>query len=269
MRIPRLRSSEVHGPLRLLVSPADALATWLEKLIDIQVVDRAVAIGALAFSALFPLLILYSALAPHSDAQDFANQIIEWLHLKGASAESVRMAFAPPKGVTGGFTAVGALLALVSSLSFARALQRLYERCYELPTTGIRDTPWHLLWIVLIPVYVALRPLVASIGSGWWHVAGSLLLGVIAWLLTPYIVLGRRVPWRRLLPGAVMTALAMIALAGVSLIYVPISIESSASQYGTLGVAFALLGWLVLAGFVLVGSAAAGAALPPLISRSH
>ena len=58
---------------------------------------------------------------------------------------------------------------------------------------------------------------IASIGSDWWHVAGSLLLGVIAWLLTPYIVLGRRVSWRRLLPGAVMTALGC----GVPLLVVP------------------------------------------------
>lgn len=267
MRIPRPRTDELRGPLRLLASPADALAAWLEELIAIQAVDRAVAIGALAFSALFPLLIVYSALAPLSDAKDFAQQIIEWLHLKGSAATSVRLALAPPDGATGGITALGFVLAVISSLSFARALQRLYELCYELPSAGFKGTPWHLLWIALIPVYVAVRPLIASIGSDWWHIAGSLLLGVVAWLLTPYIVLGTRVAWRRLLPGAVMTAIAMTALGGVSLVYVPLSIESSAAQYGTLGVAFALMGWLVLAGFVLVGSAAAGATLPQVLAR--
>jgi membrane protein len=52
----------------------------------------------------------------------------------------------------------------------------------------------------------------------------------------------------------------MTALAGFSIVYLPHSLSSSAKQFGTIGVAFVMLSWLVLAGFVLVGSATGGAA---------
>jgi membrane protein len=53
----------------------------------------------------------------------------------------------------------------------------------------------------------------------------------------------------------------MTALAIGGMIYMPRSIATSASSYGTIGVAIALVTWLVVAGFVLVGCAAVGAVL--------
>jgi membrane protein len=244
----------------LLFAPAGPLQAWLERLAAVQAVDRAVALGALAFSALFPLLIVYSSIVPRVDSRYFGEEIVTRLKLSGAAAESVRQVFAPATTVAGSVTVLGIVLVIASALSLARALQRLYELSYELPGAGIRGTPWHLLWIALIPLYLSVRPLVAGVGGGAWHAAGSLLLGVAAWLATPYVLLGRRLEWRALLPGAALTATGMTALGFFSLLYLPHSISSSADQFGAIGVAFALLSWLVLAGFVLVGGATAGAA---------
>lgn len=270
MRIPLRLADTQRGPLRLLLAPAGPLAAWLERLAAVQFVDRAVALGALAFSALFPLLIVYSAVAPLKSAHSFAEAIVKRLHLSGATADSVREVFAPTASVAHGLTVIGFLLVLFSALALARALQRLYELCYELPAVGIRGTPWHLLWLALIPAYVSVRPLVSDLGGGAWHTIASLLLGVAAWLLTPYVLLGRRLPWRELLPGAVLTAVGMTVLMAFSLIYLPHSLTTSAKQFGAIGIAFALLSWLVLAGFVLVGTAAAGAVARQLLqSRPH
>ncbi|MGA2166262.1 MAG: hypothetical protein ABSH36_17600 [Solirubrobacteraceae bacterium] len=177
--------------------------------------------------------------------------------------------FAPSSIVAHSVTVIGFALVLFSALSLARALQRLYELSYELPAAGIRGTPWHLLWIGLIPVYIGLRPVVADIAGGWWHIGGSLLLGMVAWLATPYVLLGRRLHWRELLPGAALAAIGMTALMGFSVVYLPHSISASAKQFGTIGIAFALLSWLVLAGFVLVGSAAGGAVARRLLADRH
>jgi membrane protein len=245
--------------MRVLLAPATPIGMWLERLLAVQAADRAAALGAQAFGALIPLLIVYSTVVPVVDAQDFAAQVSHRLGLKGSAAQSLREVLAPPSGVAQGVTVISFVLVIVSALSLARAMQRLYEVSYEMPTSGIRGTPWHLLWIALIPVYVTLRPLVSELAGGWWHVAGSLAFGALAWLVTPYILLRRRMAWQRLLPGALFTALGMTALGGVSLIYFPHSVSSSAGHYGAIGVAFSLLSWLVLAGFVLVGSATAGA----------
>lgn len=259
MRI-RQTPPATKGLTRLLLAPSRPLAMWLERLAAVQAVDRGVALGALAFSALFPLLIVYSAVVPLSSSREFSQQIISRLKLTGGAAQSAHEVFAPSSAVTHSITVIGFVLVLASALSLARALQRLYELSYKLHPAGIRGTPWHLLWILLIPVYVSLRPLVAGVAGGWWHVGGSLLLAVGVWLLTPYVLLGRRMAWGRLLPGAIVAAIGMTVLAAFSLVYLPHSITSSAKQFGTIGVAFALLSWLVLAGFVLVGSAAGGAA---------
>ncbi|HWX44487.1 MAG TPA: YhjD/YihY/BrkB family envelope integrity protein [Solirubrobacteraceae bacterium] len=254
-RVPAI----LQGPMRLLLAPAGPIAAWLARLVAIQAVDRGVALGALAFSALFPLMIVYAALVPLADARDFSEHIIHQLNLSGSAAQSVRAAVAPPNAVQHSITVIGVLLVVFSSLSLARGLQRLYELSYGLPSLGMRGTPWHLLWIALVPVYLSVRPLVAGLDGGWWRVAGSLALGGVAWLLTPYVLLARRMPWRRLVPGAALTGLGMTAFSGFSLVYLPHSVSSSARKFGAIGVAFAVLSWLVLAGFVITGTAAAGA----------
>jgi membrane protein len=269
VRIPLRLPPLLQGPMRFVSAPAGPVAAWLERLVSVQVVDRGVALGAQAFSAIFPLMIVYGAVVPFAEAHNFAEQLIKRLHLTGAAAQSVRTAVAPPESVAHSVTVLGFVVVLISALSLARALQRLYELSYELPSVGVRGTPWHLLWIALLPIYISLRPLVAEIAGGLWHVVSSLLLGALMWLATPYVLLGRRMHWRRLLPGAVLAATGMTALSIGSLIYLPHSVSSSASRYGTIGVAFALLSWLILTGFVLVGTATGGAvALEWLEARS-
>jgi len=265
VRIPPRTPALARGPLRVLLAPAGPLAAWLERLVSVQVVDRGVALGALAFSALFPLMIVYGALVPLVDSRSFALGLVHRLHLQGAAAHAVNAAIAPPEEVAGSITALGILLVLFSSLSLARAMQRLYELCYRLPGAGVRGTPWHLLWILLLPVYLSLRPLVVSIGGPLWHLLGALVLGALVWLATPYVLLGRRLHWQELLPGALLTAVAMTGFGFFSAIYLPHSVSTSAGRFGAIGIAFALLGWLVLAGFLLVGAAAAGAVARELI----
>jgi membrane protein len=259
VRVPPRARPLLRGPMRVLLAPAGPIRGWLERLLAVQAVDRGVALGALAFSAIFPLMIVYGAVVPFAQAHSFAEELDKRLHLTGAVAHTVSEAFAPPAGGTSGVTALGVVLVLVSALSLARGVQRLYELSYKLPPVGVRGTPWHLLWVALIPVYISVRPLVVEIAGGWWHIAGSLLLGTLAWLATPYVLLGRRLSWRRLAPGGILTGIAMTVLGVVSLVYLPHSVSSSASRYGTIGVAFALLSWLILTGFVLVGSATGGA----------
>jgi membrane protein len=51
----------------------------------------------------------------------------------------------------------------------------------------------------------------------------------------------------------------MTVLGTTSAIWFPRTLASWADQFGVMGVAFALLSWLVAAGFVLVGAATLGA----------
>ena len=107
-------------------------------------------------------------------------------------------------------------------------------------------------------MYVSLHPALDRIvtlrGGVFFSLAGAFVLG----LLTPYLLLGRRLRWRRLVLQASLTAGGLAALGIWSAIYMPRAIESSAEAYGSIGVAFAMLTWLWGLGIVLVVAAVYG-----------
>jgi len=225
------------------------------------VVERGVALGSYAFTALIPLLLVYSALATKAGAAGFADRLNRRFELTGSAAASVQQAFAPPGEIAQGITVLSSVLLVFSALTLARGLQRLYGAAYGLPSLGLRGTPWGLLWLLLIPVFLELRHLAATVSHDVVATVLAIAAAAVGWTVTPYVLLGRRLGWRTLLPGGVLTAVAMSVLAVASVIYVPRSVATSADHYGVMGVAFALLGWLIACGFVLVGSAAAGSVL--------
>jgi membrane protein len=244
-----------------MIAPAMPFArSWAERFFAVQGVDRAVALAAQAFSALIPLLMVYSAVVSRGEGEDFADRLIDSFDLHGSSAATVREAFTSSQTIDDSASLFGALLLIVAALSFSRALQRLYEGAYGLPKLGMRNSHRGLEWLVLVAAYWSVRPVVAGLfGSTVLRVTASLALGAALWTATPYLLLGRRLAWRRLLPGAVLAAVGMTVLGASSVIWLPRAIASSADQFGAMGVAFALLSWLVAAGFVLVGAATAGA----------
>jgi membrane protein len=97
--------------------------------------------------------------------------------------------------------------------------------------------------------------------DGTLVIVADLAFAAVAWTVSPFTLLGRRLPWRALAPTGVITALAMSLLSVATVIWMPRAVAESADRYGLIGVAFAFVSWLVAAGFTLAGSAAAGAVI--------
>jgi membrane protein len=239
--------------------PVGVVRDWLSRFVAVQGVDRGMALGAQAYTALIPLLIVYVSVLPRADNEDFADVMIDEFNLRGATAASFKRAFAPPSDVESSVTALGVLLLVVAALSFTRGMQRLYEGVFDLATLGVRNTPRALLWLLAVSLFVALRPLLLDVLDGWVHVAATLALSTLLWLMTPYLLLGRRVTWQRLLPGALLTAIGMAGVGVWSVIWMPRTLASSAGQFGLIGIGFALLTWLIAVGIVLVVATTGGA----------
>ncbi len=246
---------------RLIGAPLRFVGDWLAGFIGLQGFDRAVALAGQAFTALIPLLIVYSAVRSDASGRDFADELIRAFDLKGASAANVHQAFAPSSEVQSSISAFGGLILIFSALSFTRALQRLYQLAWNQPSLGMRAAKWGLIWLAIVVVTVTVRPPLLGAAHGVARVVLSILVSGVVWLITPYVLLGRRVPWRRLGPMAAMTGVGMTALAFASAIWMPHSVAVSAGQFGTIGIAFALLSWLVGYGMVLVITAAGGAVI--------
>src|SRR4051812_32067631 len=209
------------------------------------------ALAAQAFTALLPLLVVYGALVPSPSGEDFAQRINDRLELTGSAARSVEQAFASRSDTVGSVTAIGIILLVISALSFTRGLQRLFERSYLLEARGMRGTVNGLQWLAFMVVLLTVRPLVLGFLHGVWATAAALAVGVVGWLATPFLLLGKRLPWRRLVPGALLTTVGMTLLGIGSAIWLPHSITSLSKQFGFIGISFALIGWLFAAASVL------------------
>src|SRR5262245_19674566 len=132
---------------------------WIRRFFAVQGFDRAMAIGAYAYSALIPAVIVYSASV--RDEKSFADTLIDKFELSGSAADAVRDAFGSSSStVQSSVTWFGVLLLIIAGLSFARAMQRLYEGAFDLPPLSMRNTTWALLWLLILLLAAVVRPLI-------------------------------------------------------------------------------------------------------------
>jgi membrane protein len=233
------------------------------RILELNPVERALALGSKLFTAVVPAAILVSALLSSPDA--LPNRLIDGFNLTGTGAGAVRQLFEVPSGPAGATVSVIGVLVLVYSLvSFARALQRLYEDAWHLPAlrTGVA---WGIVWLVAFAVYFSLTtPISRVLHSHGFTVSAflvSIIGGAVLWSITPAILLGRRVPLRALRRGGITTAILLTLFNIGTRIYIPHSMNTNITRYGLVGATLTILSWLFAFSLVLVVSAAAGAVL--------
>jgi membrane protein len=234
--------------------------------IEIRLYDRALTIAGQAFIALVPLLIVLATLLRSSDAAAIGDWLIDRFALTDASADAVRSLFGRPPSASSSLTILSVITVLISASSFARSTQRTYEVAWQLPAHGLRRTLDGIQGACLLLMVPAVLAYLASVAD---DLPGGLLASLVAqtcaavpgWWLATRLLLSRRVGWRLLLPGAVVSALALVLVSQASALYVPYLIERNTERYGVIGVAIALISWLVVLALMVVSSAVVGAQL--------
>jgi membrane protein len=226
----------------------------------LQGVDRAVVLAAQAFTALIPLLLLVSALAPADNRDIVSVGIIRRFQLGGGAADAVRQLFAHSgDSATGVFSA---FLLFFSGVSLARRMQRMYQQAWGLePSTGVGralNAAFGLAVLVLgIGLLYLARTLLGWVPAGDVLVVSVSVLGsFVLWTTVPWLLLDRRVAWRRLIPTGALAAVASSIYGVASTIYMPRQLESYSERYGLFGVTLALVGWLVGIALILVATTA-------------
>src|SRR4051812_11605072 len=171
----------------------------LERLVEVEFVDRSIALASLTFPSLIPLGVVLGSIAP-TDGNGFADSLIRRFKLEGSTAALVESVFAPPSDVRSTVSVVGVVLLLAAALSFTRGLQRVYERSWRLRSLGVRATPAGLAWLLFVGVVVTLlvpaRDALDDLTGPLMGLILSLATAFFVWLLTPFMLLSRRVPWR-------------------------------------------------------------------------
>jgi membrane protein len=232
----------------------------LRRFVDIEGAQQATVLAAQAFTSLIPFTVVAAALGPGDKELD--ERIVERFSLDGSAARSVRSLFNDAGEVESAVTWVSVVILVLSALSFTRAMQRMFQRAYGQERKGPRDMWRGLVWLAgfaaWLTISAALRDVFEDIGGVLLAVTVTGVTGFVLWLGTPMILLGR-LDWRRLGPGAVVSAFLGAVAGAASAIYVPILMTWSADRYGLIGVAFSIQSWLLVVGFVAVIGAVVGA----------
>lgn len=243
---------------------ASFVGRCVHRFIAMAGIDRSLVLASQAFTALIPLLILASTLAPSGMEDVVSRAIIDKFGLTGDSADAVAMLFDIPPDASSSLSVASAVLLVFSGVSFTRRLQRMYRAAWDLEKTGIRGGLFAALGLVALLAEVlllyAVSALVQVLPFDWLlAIPVSAATGLVLWTSIPYLLLNRQVHWRRLLGAGAMAALGTAVYGAATSIYMPALVERYTSEFGLFGVTIALLGWLLAIAGVLVAATAIGA----------
>ncbi|MFD7835073.1 YhjD/YihY/BrkB family envelope integrity protein [Streptomyces sp. NPDC059761] len=228
---------------------------------EMELMHRAMGFAALGFLTLVPLLVVVAAAAPGSGS-GFGRWLGQALGVTESSRARVEMLFAAADLALERTTAFGLAALAVFGLTFGSAVQTGYEKVWDLPTARWHTMWRHVVWLALLVCYLGLlveipAPSNDAVGT-ILGTTGDLLGTILFFWGSQRLLLGGRVRWRALLPGAVATSLGLLGLRIFSqLVFSPL-IASNAVTYGPFGTLLVVQSWLVGVGFVVYGGALVG-----------
>lgn len=231
---------------------------------ELELMHRSMSFAALGFLTLVPLLIVVAAADP-ANGKGFAEWLSEALGVSPTAQKEVEHLFAQPGRALQTTTTFGLATLAVFGLTFGGAVQTGYERVWDLPPARWHTMWRHIVWLALLIAYLVFSARVTlpnpSTPQAVFRTMAAMIGGVFFFWGSQRLLLGGRIGWADLLPGAVVTVLALLGLRVFSqLVFSPL-IASSAVTYGPIGTVLVVQSWLVGVGFVVFGGAVVGRVL--------
>ncbi|MFE5296323.1 YhjD/YihY/BrkB family envelope integrity protein [Streptomyces sp. NPDC056632] len=240
----------------------------MSHLISVNVFDSATRLAAQTFLTAVPLLFVVGSVAPEGVREQFLSSLHAVFGLTGSAQTELDKALQgagdPSEELRQTFGVVSGLMVLISATACSRAMQRLCERAWRLRGASPRVAAWRWIawlaaWLVMIAVQGSLRD---GFGLGLWLGLPLLLLAEVGmWWWSQHLLLAARVPWLPLLPGALLTGIALSVATATASLYMPRALDRSLEKYGSLGAVFTLLSWLIVLCVVVTLCVTAGAVI--------
>jgi membrane protein len=250
--------------MSVLRSRLEGLLVWRvwERMLEIEFVDRSVALAGKAFVAFFPLVIVIAAFVSESVRSSILTTVTARLGIRGDALTTAREAFASADDVRQATGLLGLVLTAFFASSFTTALQRVYLRAWRRPSqpgasSYWRGAVWLLVMLACMAVLGGLRGgLHGELGVGLFAVVSLAATSGLWWFTAWFLLLGE-VRARVLVPTGVITAVAMAAFAVSATVWMPGVVTRNEAQFGFFGVALALVTWFSGAAIcVLIGACA-------------
>jgi len=247
-----------------LVDRIPILGRLVNEFLRIELIDRCMLIAAQGLLALIPMLVVITAFFPHLSSEAVGSFTdATGLGRGGDSEIQGQLDEDQVRAQTG---LIGLAITFFSATSFARAIQRMYEKVWEQQHIGgvsgmRRCFLWLIGWLLTLQIFGALRNFLGVVDG---IVGVSARLGVqivvtsLIWWATSWVLLFGRVSWRRLALGAVLTGVVGVLYTRTSGRLMPAYVDSNADQFGTLGIILAISTWLIGFAGVLVVAALVG-----------
>ena len=225
--------------------------------------NLAAAVTLQAFLSLFPLLLVIVAAVGFvaGGGTDVAGKVVANLGLSGDASTAVRDAVDAAQRSKRTASIIGLAGLLWSGLGLVNALQYAYDQVWQVEDRGMKDKAVGLLWLGGAALLFVASAAVTTVLRWLPDVLSPLgvLVGFAVsfalWVWTAKILPNRKATFRMILPGAILGAVGLEVLKAVGAFYVPRLVASSSQLYGSIGIVFAILAWLLLFSRLLVYTA--------------
>jgi membrane protein len=238
-----------------------------ERMLEIEFIDRSVALAGKVFVSFFPLVIVVAAFAPERIRSSILTSLTARLGIRGEALVLARDAFASADDIRKATGVLGLVLTIFFATSFTTALQRMYLRAWRRPprTAGAgaywRGATWLLVMLVCMALLGGLRGALGSgLGFGVFAIVALAVMSGLWWFTAWFLLLGE-VRARVLVPTGVITSIATGGYAASATIWMPGVVTSNEAQFGLFGIALALVTWFSGAAICVLIGACAGPVL--------
>jgi membrane protein len=235
-------------------------------MLEVDFIDRSVALAGKAFVSFFPLVIVVAAFMPEGIRSSLVTSVTFRLGLRGDALTVTQDAFSSSDDVRQATCVLGLVLTILFASSFTTALQRVYFHAWRRPRHGGAAVYWRGL-VCLVAVLVAMA-LLGGLGDdldGGLHVGLFAIAALVAtsglWWFGAWFLLLGEVRARVLVPTGAITGVATAAYAASASIWMPELVTSNEDQFGIFGVALALVTWFSGAAICILVGACAGVVL--------
>ena len=221
------------------------------------------AVTLTAFLSIFPLLLVAIAIVGFVAAgnTNFSADVIEYLGISGEAEENITKALRKAQESRRLASAIGVVGLLWSGLGLVAAVQYAINAAWQVAGRGWRDKLKGLTWLAGAALLFATSFATSTVISvlpkflAPLTTLAALSLNLGLWLWTFKVLSTRDIDWKSLLPGAVVAAIGLEILKAIGAFYVPWAVTHASALYGTLGVVFATLAWLLFFGRLVVYAA--------------
>jgi membrane protein len=248
-------------------------ATGWRRMRELDLDTHALALCAQQVLCTAPLIVAMSAVGQRVFGQGAGYFMTRFFGLHGDSADAVTRLFSRTSPSISTPALVFAMVTAVAfTTSVAAVQQRAFEQIWTLPRViGVRSYLRQLAWAVVLGTYSVLMLSLGRLAREIGHHAGRpfvltimVFQGVVTFLFywwSQHWLLGGRVTWRALLPGAVWVGLLTTALFRLTRVVMPGQISWQVHAYGLVGAVFVLSVWLMILSAVIFAGVLIGAVM--------